>query len=1102
MTKNYFTKVLLLLIGLSPMITMATTTTVAVSSNAYTPANITINLGDTVFFQWVGGNHPTVSDDNTTIPSFPMNSANQTKIVVLTSVGVVPYYCIAHGSIGGVGMAGVITVNAAPVSGALFTEDFIYTAGTTLVSNGYNASGTPPSTVNLQTVSSSGLNFAGSPSANVGNALNLLPTGEDVNKSFTASAITSGTVYASMFVRIDTARVGGDYFFHFAPTPIGTEFRGRVFVKSSGAGLQFGISKSGNETVAVFDPTLYTLGTTYLLVVKYSIIAGATNDEVKLFVNPTLGGTEPAISNATALLTETDATAISSIGIRQGTNSKSANLVLDGIRVGTTYADVTPGSGVSLDPTVSFAPVTNSVSEGLANFNINVTIANPNANGTAVQVVLTGGTATDGTDFTFTSPQTVTFPASSSANQTVSVAIIDDLIGESLETITFVLRNSTNNATIGADSVFTLSIIDNDIPVPPTGFLEDFSYTAGTTLLSNAYNASGTPPSTLNPQTVTTGGLSFAGSPSAGVGNAVILKTFGEDVNKNFRTDSLVSGNVYASMFVKIDTAKTGDYFFHLGPNPIGIEFRGRVFVKSSGAGIQFGVSKSTGAATAVYSPTVYNLGTTYLLVLKYAFVAGVTNDEVNLFVNPVLGQPEPATSSATAVVSEADATELATFGLRQGTTASSPFLTIDGIRIATNFEAVTPGSGVVPVNPIVKFASAGISISESALMANLPIDISGANTSATSVTVSVKTTGTTATAGTDYTFTTSTVTFPASSSAQQIVMATIINDAITEGAETIVFRLSNATNNSSIGADSIFTVTINDDDLPALAVTPIATLRINDANGNPTFPLTTRVRVRGMVYGINLRPAGLQITIIDQTAGIGVFEGAANLGYTALEGDSIEVFGVLSPFNGLNQINPDSIKFISSGNPVKTPTIVTALSETTESDLIQFNGYTIVNPATWGVGTSGFTAKFNNGLDTIDVRVDADVTALFTAPVPVGAQTIIGIGGQFDSSDPKNSGYQILPRRLSDVSPTSGITNLSRTEVLIYPNPTNDLLNIKTNEPIVNLTMVNMLGQMVYNSTNASNILQISTANFAKGIYVVKVQTAKGVRTEKIKVN
>ena len=93
----------------------ATRHTVQVGNNFYSPAQLTINQGDTVRFQWVGGNHPTASDNNA-FPMFSMNSASQTQDLVLLA-GNYPYHCVAHGAAGGIGMAGrivVSVVNAAP----------------------------------------------------------------------------------------------------------------------------------------------------------------------------------------------------------------------------------------------------------------------------------------------------------------------------------------------------------------------------------------------------------------------------------------------------------------------------------------------------------------------------------------------------------------------------------------------------------------------------------------------------------------------------------------------------------------------------------------------------------------------------------------------------------------------------------------------------------------------------------------------------------------------------------------------------------------------------------------------------------------------------
>jgi PKD repeat protein len=51
-------------------------------------------------------------------------------------------------------------------------------------------------------------------------------------------------------------------------------------------------------------------------------------------------------------------------------------------------------------------------------------------------------------------------------------------------------------------------------------------------------------------------------------------------------------------------------------------------------------------------------------------------------------------------------------------------------------------------------------------------------------------------------------------------------------------------------------------------------------------------------------------------------------------------------------------------------------------------------------------------------MRIDAD-TDIFGTDSPEGVFNVIGIGGQFDSSDPFDSGYQFIPRYLEDISET-----------------------------------------------------------------------------------
>jgi hypothetical protein len=174
---------------------------------------------------------------------------------------------------------------------------------------------------------------------------------------------------------------------------------------------------------------------------------------------------------------------------------------------------------------------------------------------------------------------------------------------------------------------------------------------------------------------------------------------------------------------------------------------------------------------------------------------------------------------------------------------------------------------------------------------------------------------------------------------------------------------------------------------------------------------------LRGVVHGGDFNGGGpIQFTFIDPTGGIGLFSGNA-FGYTVTEGDSVQVRGTISSFNGLAQIGPDTVIFVSSGNALQTPVVVTDLDESTESELVRFNNATIINPAQWTGAGSGFNVDITNGTDTIQLRIDNDVD-LYSLPAPSGTFDVIGLGGQFDNSPPANDGYQLLPRYQADIIP------------------------------------------------------------------------------------
>ncbi|MBE0646130.1 MAG: T9SS type A sorting domain-containing protein [Bacteroidetes bacterium] len=134
--------------------------------------------------------------------------------------------------------------------------------------------------------------------------------------------------------------------------------------------------------------------------------------------------------------------------------------------------------GAAAPTVVEFGSTTSSFLEDAGTVTINVSITNPSpSTATTVDVVLTGGSATNGTDNTPAfATQTLTFPAGSSLDQTVSLTLVDDAIFEGNEDFTFALQNVAggNTASIGAQSTHTLTILENDPPPMPSVIVNEY----------------------------------------------------------------------------------------------------------------------------------------------------------------------------------------------------------------------------------------------------------------------------------------------------------------------------------------------------------------------------------------------------------------------------------------------------------------------------------------------------------------------------------------------------------------------------------------------------------------------------------------------------
>ena len=220
-------------------------------------------------------------------------------------------------------------------------------------------------------------------------------------------------------------------------------------------------------------------------------------------------------------------------------------------------------------------------------------------------------------------------------------------------------------------------------------FIENFDYTVGVGLIGmGEWVNDGT--STTNPITVTQSTpLIYSGYTSSGIGNEVTLNNTGQDVSHLFTPQT--SGTVYYSFLVNVSTAKSGDYFIHLVSSSA---FFGQVFLKLDGSKIAFGIQNSSGGTPSpTYTTSIYDLGTTYLLVAKVETITGTSS----LIVNPEISTVEPITGWITSSspsnggiggTGVPTTSGISKINLRQGTATSAPTLKIDGIHVATTYNS------------------------------------------------------------------------------------------------------------------------------------------------------------------------------------------------------------------------------------------------------------------------------------------------------------------------------------------------------------------------------------------------------------------------------
>ncbi len=193
------------------------------------------------------------------------------------------------------------------------------------------------------------------------------------------------------------------------------------------------------------------------------------------------------------------------------------------------------------------------------------------------------------------------------------------------------------------------------------------------------------------------------------------------------------------------------------------------------------------------------------------------------------------------------------------------------------------------------------------------------------------------------------------------------------------------------------------------------------------------------------------------------------------LEGDSVTFTASVDEFYELTELkNISNLSVISSGNAF-TSNVITSLqsaSEDYEGCLITVNTATCTNA---NAGFGEWIINDGSGPSNVDD---------FLFPFTPTLNAVYNVTGLIDYSF---STFKILPRDIDDIDEVTSIYEGTTNEILIYPNPVNDLLNIELNKT-ANIKIIDLSGKVCFNKAYNKGSHVIDLQNFAIGNYIISI--------------
>ena len=451
-------------------------------------------------------------------------------------------------------------------------------------------------------------------------------------------------------------------------------------------------------------------------------------------------------------------------------------------------------------PVVDFNLTASSGAESVTSATIDLDLSAVSSKTVTVDYDVSGTASDSGVDYNFIlSSGTLTISPGSTTGALTIGSISDDNLDEVNETVIVTLSNPSN-ATLGSDDVHTYTIIDNDDP--PTIDFNTTSSTGAESVTSKAitvdlsevsskditvdYTVSGTATGSGTDYTLANGTLTItAGNTTGTITIASIVNDALDEADEtvivtlsNPSNATVGSDSVHTYTITDNDSAPTVDFNATSSNGAESVSSKA-LTVDLSAASAQDVTVDYTVSGTATGGGADYTLVNGTLTI-----AAGNTSGTITI------------ASIVDDALDESDETVIVTLSNPTNATLGSD---------DTHTYTITDNE-----LPIINFNATSSSGLESTSSAAITVGLTSAHNS--NITVNYTVTGTATGGGTDYTLANGTLTITAGNTTGTITIASIVDDNLDEGDETVIITLSNPTE-TTLGSDTVHTYYINDND-------------------------------------------------------------------------------------------------------------------------------------------------------------------------------------------------------------------------------------------------------------------------------------------------